>query len=171
MSLLLNFNHFNHSCSSLLLNGSNVTAGQGRMTHQSQLYTSVQIGASGFSSVSCLGRNRNKISCSLLGFCHLPSTLLGNRVWSPFAQGDVRLCPLPRLGKPFSSLPCFYTFLLYLQNVTGWLFAFPNNHGFVLLQLFIMTISLKWEFKTLRLPGWNWREREKYRKPQNKINI
>lgn len=41
------------------------------------------------------------------GFCHLPSTLLGNRIWSPFAQGDGGLCPLPRLGKPFSSLPRF----------------------------------------------------------------
>ena len=107
------------------------------------------------------------------GFCHLPSTLLGNRIWSPFAQGDVGLCPLPRLGKPFPLTSPFLTgtFLLYLQNVAGWLFAFPNNHGFILLPLFIMTISLKWEFKTLRLPGWNWREREKYRKPQNKTNI
>lgn len=77
------------------------------VTHRSQLYTSVHIRTGGFSSISCSGRNRNKISCSFLGFCHLPSTLLGNRVWSPFAQGDIRLCPLPRLEKPFSSPPCF----------------------------------------------------------------
>ena len=142
------------------------------VTHQSQLCTSVQIRTAGFSSISCSGRNGNKISCSFLGVFHLPSTSLGNRVWPPFAQGDIRLCPLPRLGKPpLTSLFLTGTFPLYLQPVTGWLFTFPNNHGFILLQLFIMTVSLKWEFKTLRLLGWNWREREKYRKPQNKINI
>ena len=70
-------------------------------------HKSVQVRTSGFSSISCLGRKGAKISCSFLGFCHFPRILLGSRVRSLFAWEDISLCPLPRLGKSPSSLPCF----------------------------------------------------------------
>lgn len=127
MSFLLNFNH-SHSCCSLLLNGSKVTAGHGMVTHQSQLCTSVQIRTVGFSSISCSGRNGNKISYSFLGIFHLPSTLLGNRVWSPFAQGDIRPCPSLDLGNLFPHLPVSHRHLPSLPPARDWMaFYFPQQ--------------------------------------------
>lgn len=125
-SLLLNFN-YSHSCSSLLLNGSKVTKGQGMVTHQSQLYTSVQIKTSGFSPFHAFLFYEGTGIRFLFLFLAFATflTLLGNN--GPLLKGTVDFA-LPRLGKPFPHFPCFSagTFLLYLPNVTG-CFCFPQQ--------------------------------------------
>lgn len=125
---LLNFNH-SHSCSSTATEWLQGLAGQGMVTHQSQLYTSVQIKTSGFPPFHAYEGTGIRSLVPFLA-CHLPSTLLGNRIWSPFAQGDGGLCPFLNLGNLFPHFPVSHRHLPTLPpECDWWLLLSPTTMG------------------------------------------
>lgn len=121
-------------------------------------HKSVWVRTSSVSSISCLGMKGNKISCSFLVFCHFPRVLPREL---DLVRYIIRHCLPPTLGKSSTELPCFSQApSSSASSNMDWMdLGFPPNQRvyFRLLQLFDMTMSLKQRFKSLRLPGWNWR--------------